>query len=58
MTDLNYMKYALELAASAKGKTNPNPLVGAVLVKEGRTLRRRSVVRAWTRWQMQSSSTR
>ena len=30
-----YMQLALDLAASAKGKTNPNPLVGAVIVKDG-----------------------
>jgi diaminohydroxyphosphoribosylaminopyrimidine deaminase / 5-amino-6-(5-phosphoribosylamino)uracil reductase len=29
------MNLALELAESAKGKTNPNPLVGALLVKNG-----------------------
>lgn len=29
------MQLALDFAASAKGKTNPNPLVGAVLVKDG-----------------------
>lgn len=29
------MQLALDLAASAKGKTNPNPLVGAVIVKDG-----------------------
>ncbi|WP_147534869.1 bifunctional diaminohydroxyphosphoribosylaminopyrimidine deaminase/5-amino-6-(5-phosphoribosylamino)uracil reductase RibD [Bacillus marasmi] len=34
-TDQYYMNLALELAASAKGKTNPNPLVGAVIVKNG-----------------------
>lgn len=34
-TDQEYMQLALDLAASAKGKTNPNPLVGAVLVKDG-----------------------
>ena len=33
--DHYYMKLALDLAASAKGKTNPNPLVGAVIVKDG-----------------------
>lgn len=33
--DQYYMKLALDLAASAKGKTNPNPLVGAVIVKDG-----------------------
>jgi diaminohydroxyphosphoribosylaminopyrimidine deaminase / 5-amino-6-(5-phosphoribosylamino)uracil reductase len=33
--DHYFMKLALDLAASAKGKTNPNPLVGAVIVKDG-----------------------
>lgn len=33
--DHYYMTIALELASSAKGKTNPNPLVGAVIVKDG-----------------------
>jgi len=31
--DEKYMQLALDLAASAKGNTNPNPLVGAVIVK-------------------------
>ncbi|RUL56872.1 bifunctional diaminohydroxyphosphoribosylaminopyrimidine deaminase/5-amino-6-(5-phosphoribosylamino)uracil reductase RibD [Lysinibacillus antri] len=34
-TDREYMQLALDLAASAKGHTNPNPVVGAVLVKNG-----------------------
>lgn len=34
-TDQEYMRLALDLARSAKGNTNPNPLVGAVLVKDG-----------------------
>lgn len=34
-TDEKYMQLALDLAASAKGHTNPNPLVGAVIVKDG-----------------------
>jgi len=34
-TDHDYMQLALELAATAKGNTNPNPCVGAVLVKDG-----------------------
>lgn len=34
-TDREYMQLALDLAASAKGYTNPNPVVGAVLVKDG-----------------------
>lgn len=32
--DQHYMQLALDLAGSAKGKTNPNPLVGAVVVKD------------------------
>lgn len=35
MSDKEYMKIALELAKTAKGKTNPNPMVGAVIVKDG-----------------------
>lgn len=34
-TDQEYMKLALDLAASAVGNTNPNPVVGAVIVKNG-----------------------
>ena len=30
-----YMKLALELAKKGKGSTNPNPMVGAVVVKDG-----------------------
>lgn len=33
--ELDYMKLALELAGKARGRTSPNPLVGAVVVKEG-----------------------
>lgn len=33
-----YMKRAFELARMAKGKTWPNPMVGAVLVKEGKII--------------------
>jgi diaminohydroxyphosphoribosylaminopyrimidine deaminase/5-amino-6-(5-phosphoribosylamino)uracil reductase len=29
------MRLALEMAGTAKGKTNPNPMVGAVVVKDG-----------------------
>lgn len=36
MTDEQYMQLALTLAKSAKGQTSPNPLVGAVCVKDGR----------------------
>jgi diaminohydroxyphosphoribosylaminopyrimidine deaminase/5-amino-6-(5-phosphoribosylamino)uracil reductase len=34
--DCKYMKLALELAEKARGKTSPNPLVGAVIVKGNR----------------------
>lgn len=38
MSDEYYMKRALELAARGRGYTNPNPMVGAVIVKEGRII--------------------
>ncbi|MCR4435585.1 MAG: bifunctional diaminohydroxyphosphoribosylaminopyrimidine deaminase/5-amino-6-(5-phosphoribosylamino)uracil reductase RibD [Clostridiales bacterium] len=37
-THENYMNRALELAKGGWGKTNPNPLVGAVIVKNGRII--------------------
>lgn len=33
---MDYMKRALELAALGRGRTSPNPMVGAVIVKDGR----------------------
>lgn len=33
-----YMRMALELAEWACGYTNPNPMVGAVIVKDGQVL--------------------
>ncbi len=36
--DTRHLMRALDLAAEARGKTSPNPLVGAVLVKDGRTI--------------------
>lgn len=36
--DKDYMKRALEIAERGIGKTNPNPLVGAVIVKDGRII--------------------
>ena len=36
--DMGYMKRALELAENGIGKTSPNPLVGAVIVKNGRII--------------------
>lgn len=38
MTDRDYMLRAVELAKRGVGWTNPNPLVGAVIVKEGRII--------------------
>jgi len=38
MLDVKYMERALELAQMGCGFTNPNPLVGAVIVKEGRII--------------------
>jgi diaminohydroxyphosphoribosylaminopyrimidine deaminase/5-amino-6-(5-phosphoribosylamino)uracil reductase len=32
------MQFALQLASMARGKTNPNPMVGAVIVKDGRII--------------------
>lgn len=38
MTDLEYMKLALELAELGVGAVNPNPMVGAVVVKDGKII--------------------
>lgn len=40
MTDRDYMRLALELAERGRGWTAPNPMVGAVLVKDGRIIGR------------------
>src|SRR3990170_1805260 len=37
-TDLFWMRRALELAARARGRTSPNPMVGAVIVKDGQVV--------------------
>ncbi len=37
-TDELHLMRAIELAEHARGKTSPNPLVGAVLVKDGRVI--------------------
>ena len=36
MTDEDYMREALRVAENARGRTSPNPLVGAVIVRGGR----------------------
>lgn len=38
MNKTDYMKRALELASKGMGSVNPNPLVGAVIVKDGRII--------------------
>ena len=38
MTDKDYRERAIELAKGGIGWTNPNPLVGAVIVKDGRII--------------------
>jgi len=40
MTDTDYMWMALELAEHGRGKTSPNPMVGAVLVRDGKIVGR------------------
>lgn len=36
--DERHLQRAIELAATARGRTSPNPLVGAVIVKSGRVI--------------------
>ena len=38
MDDILYMRRALELAENGTGRVSPNPLVGAVIVKDGRVI--------------------
>ena len=38
MSDKEYMQQALKLASQAKGDTSPNPLVGAVIVKNNKVI--------------------
>ena len=38
MTDEDYMREALRIARHAEGRTSPNPLVGAVIVRDGRVI--------------------
>lgn len=38
MNDIDYMRRAIELAQRGVGFTNPNPMVGAVIVKDGRII--------------------
>lgn len=38
MTDQDYMRRAIELAKKGRGWVNPNPMVGAVIVKDGKII--------------------
>ena len=38
MTDQEYMLRAIQLAKKGEGWTNPNPMVGAVIVKDGQII--------------------
>ena len=38
MNDTDYMRRAIELAKRGEGGVNPNPLVGAVIVKDGQII--------------------
>ncbi len=38
MRDADYMKQALKLARRGLGRTNPNPMVGAIIVKDDRVI--------------------
>ena len=34
----NFMSYAITLALKGQGQTSPNPMVGCVIVKDGRII--------------------
>ena len=38
MIDSDYMRLALKLAIKGKGRVNPNPMVGAIIVKNGKII--------------------
>ena len=40
ISDEKYMRMALRLAEKARGRTSPNPMVGAVVVKNGKVISR------------------
>lgn len=37
-TDIEYMRRALDLAEQGRGRTSPNPMVGCVIVRDGRVV--------------------
>ena len=46
--DLRYMQMALDMAKLGRGYTNPNPMVGAVIVKDGQVIAKGSLLRTGT----------
>ena len=36
--DRKYMEIAIKLAGRGRGDTNPNPMVGAIIVKDGKII--------------------
>ncbi|MFB4163501.1 bifunctional diaminohydroxyphosphoribosylaminopyrimidine deaminase/5-amino-6-(5-phosphoribosylamino)uracil reductase RibD [Alteribacillus sp. JSM 102045] len=48
MTDKDFMNLAMQMARSTKGQTSPNPVVGAVVVKNGRVAGMGAHLRAGT----------
>lgn len=38
MDDIKYMKLAIDLAKTTKGQTTPNPVVGAIIINDGRVV--------------------
>ncbi|MCD4734457.1 MAG: riboflavin biosynthesis protein RibD, partial [Bacteroidales bacterium] len=38
LIDIKFMKRAIELARQGSGFVNPNPLVGAVIVRDGKII--------------------
>ncbi len=44
--DRQYMQMALDMAKLGRGYTNPNPMVGAVIVKEGKVIARAIIIAA------------
>lgn len=47
MTDQEYMRIALQLAEGTSGQTSPNPMVGAVVVKDGNIVGMGSSFTCW-----------
>ena len=44
--DRQYMQMALDMAKLGRGYTNPNPMVGAVIVKDGQVIAKGIIIAA------------